>query len=72
MSSQTPGYKMLENPKGDLVELIQREENKYYAERPLYVLSAIQIIFGFFLLFAQVRLVDKYFVLFLLLIMFHS
>ncbi len=55
-----PSYKVLNSkPKSDMaVELIQQEENKFWAVKPLYILALMQTIFGVFLCAAQVFKLD--------------
>jgi hypothetical protein len=53
--SSTEGYsKLIENSKNDFAETMNQEQKKFFAVKPLYVLSSIQMIFGAFILFAQV------------------
>lgn len=47
-------YSKFGNNKEDLSVLISREENKFFAVKPLYILAFLQIIFGLFILIAQV------------------
>ena len=53
-NNTTPGYAKFDNSKSYLMELISREENKFFAVKALFSLAALQIICGTFILFAQV------------------
>ena len=61
-NNTTPGYAKFDNSKSYLMELISREENKFFAVKALFSLAALQIICGTFILFAQVLKWPIYFV----------
>ncbi len=52
--SSTEGYSKLFDSKNDFADTMDQERKKFFAVKPLYVLSSLQMIFGAFLLFAQV------------------
>jgi hypothetical protein len=53
-NNSTPSYAKFDNSKSYLVELISREENKFFAVKALFSLASLQIICGAFIFFAQV------------------
>lgn len=54
-SNSAINYAKFVNQKGNFSEVISRQENKFFAVKPLYALAALQIIFGAFILIVQVK-----------------